>query len=290
MPASEWTLIKYVLTRFFTSKVQGDSMQTELYGIRQVHVLCGRRIEISSRFMPMLCRIMRTYKKLRPPGQNKKIGITSPVLHEMLKHLNGRCYDQQTLRAMLCFAKFGMLRVSEYTNGPAGDCPRVGDIRFIPDIKSASMLVYYFFNSKTNQFQDRERIVCVCQCPGPCAVHEVIKMLRWRKSVTRDQYLFQFSSGAIPTANVVNSWIRYLCQQSGMDSSRFSSHCLRAGGVQDLLTMGVSDHVVALLTRHKSMESLRPYKRLGDKSLGTVLSRFSEEELIFRTALAPSSN
>ena len=194
------------------------------------------------------------------------------------------------MRTMLCFAKFGMLRISEYTTGPCGDCPHVRDIRFVPDIRSASMLIYYFYNSKTNQFRSRERVVCVCQCPGPCAVHEMIDMLSWRREVKGHQCLFRFQSGKLPSATEMNIWIKALCRKSGLNPRQFSSHGLRAGGVQDLLTMGVSDQVVQVLTRHRSMESLRPYKALSDEALGTVLSRFSESDVIMKTVIAPISS
>ena len=289
MPASEWTLIRYSLFRFFTSQIAGPSLQVELYGIRQVHVRCGLRLEIHRNAMPMLNRVTRTFKKFRPKGFRDKLPITSPVLHRMLSCLKSNDHDNQTYRAILCFAKFGMLRVSEYTSGPCGACPRVGDIRFIPDMASAQMIAYYFRNSKTNQFRHRERVVAICQCPGPCAVHELTRMLSWRKQVTGDQFLFRLKNGKVPSARDVNAVIKRTCTATGLDPRQFSSHGLRAGGVTDLLTMGVPAEVVQVLTRHKNIDSLRPYKKPSDAALGTILCRHSDEWLMQTTALAPGA-
>ena len=262
-------------------------MRAELYGIRQVHRANGIPLEIHAVAMPNLARVMVTFKKLRPKGSRPKLAITSPVLEAMLSGLSVYDYDHQTVRSILCFAKLGLLRVSEYTDGPCGSCPRVRDIRFIPDIESAQTMVYYFHKSKTNKFRNKERSLSICHCPGPCAVHEVIRMLKWRKTVSGDQYLFRLRNGEVPTARFVNDWIKRLCKAKGFDPRSFSSHGLRAGGVTDLLTAGVPAEIVMVLTRHKSMESMTPYKKPTDEALATLLDRFGAAEVIEATGTPP---
>ncbi len=74
--------------------------------------------------------------------------MTSEILRQFLYCLNPANYDHQTLRALLCFAKFGLLRVSEYTYGPKGNAPTIGDIAIVPDMREPLYLVYTFRKSK----------------------------------------------------------------------------------------------------------------------------------------------
>ena len=290
MPATEWTLMRFATFRSVTSRVIGTSLQVELYGIRQVHMACGRPIQIGARDMPQLGRLMTGLRRRRPAGSSRvrKNPITSPVLAGLLQPLDKRFYDNQTIRAMMCFAKFGMLRVSEYTTGPNGEIPRVRDLRFLPNMeKEAHTMVFYFYHSKTNQFKKKERVVCICQCPGPCAVHEVIEMLNRRKTVQGDQFLFRFKNGKIPKPADMNRILKDLCKMVGLQPKQFSSHGFRSGGISDLLAMGVSDQVTQLMSRHANLDSLKPYKKLTDERVSCVLSRFKEAELIFNTVIPP---
>lgn len=236
-------------------------MRAELYGIRQVHRANGIQLEIHSVAMPNLATVMITFKKLRPKGSRPKVASTSPVLEAMLSGLSVYDVDHQTVRSILCLAKLGLLRVPEYTDGLCGSCPRVRDIQFIPDIEPAQTMVYYFHNSKTNKVRNKERSLSICQCPGPCAVHEVVQMLKWRKTVTSDQHLFKLKNGKVPTPPFVNDWIKRLCKANNLDPRSFSSHGLRAGGVTDLLTQGVPAEIVIVLTRHESLESMTLHKK-----------------------------
>ena len=97
-------------------------------------------------------------------------------------------------------------------------------------------------------------------------------MLNNRPTVHPDDDLFRFENGARPGPKLVNEIIKHLCQSCGLNPSEYGSHCLRAGGICDTLCAGVPDSICQLLSRHASLESLKPYKKLGDESLGTVLA------------------
>ena len=81
---------------------------------------------------------------------------------------------------MLTVAKFGMMRVSEYTYGPGGNSPKVGDLRLYPDAKNTCFMVLYLSKYKCNQAARTERAICMCTCPVPCPVHETVRMLNSR--------------------------------------------------------------------------------------------------------------
>ena len=60
-----------------------------------------------------------------------------------------------------------------------------------------------------------------------------------------------------------------MCARCGLCPCDSVSRCLRAGGVTDNLCMGVPDSVLQTLSRHVSLESLKPYKKLTGQNLGT---------------------
>ena len=176
------------------------------------------------------------------------------------------------MRAVLAVAKFGMMRVSEYTYGEQGNCPTVGDLRLYPDALDTRYMALYFSKSKCNQSGRTERVICMCACPEPCAVHETARMLNNRRTVAPEDELFRLANGQPITRRTVSTTIKALCARCGFEPSEFTTHGLRKGGVTDTLCAGVPDSIVQVLSRHASLESLKPYKKLTDKHLGTVLS------------------
>ena len=272
LPISERTLTRYAAFRYESTNNVGASFRTELYGIRQGLLRFGIRINIRldgpmqqlSRMVTAWCRI-RGQKRVRKP-------ITSAILARFFEHLDPTVYDEQVVRAMLAVAKFGMMRVSEYTYGPGGNNPKVGDLRLYPDARDTRFMALYFSKSKCNQIGRTERVICMCSCPEPCPVHEVASMLSARKTVEPADDLFHFSNGARPGPRIVNRIIKNLCKCCGLNPKEFVAHTLRAGGICDTLCAGVPDSILQVLSRHASLESLKPYKRLSDGQLGTILA------------------
>lgn len=271
-PISEVTLYNYAVFRFATSDVTGPSFQTELYNLRQALLRFGVQIDISQKGpMLRLTTLMKGWKKIRGPKFKRK-PITSKVLANFFEHIGTQHHDELLIRAALALAKFGMMRVSEYTHGPNSNCPKVGDIRLYPNAEDARYMALYFSKSKCNQHAHTERVICVCACPEPCAVHATIDMLSARDEVHPDDELFQFKGGKLLSPKIINGIIKELCTRCGLDPKAFTSHCLRKGGITDTLCTGVPDSIVQILSRHANLDSLRPYKLLSDESLGTILS------------------
>ncbi len=273
IPANQETLCLYAAFRFKTSTIIGASFKNELYGIRSVHIDLGYELDIRKGSMKRLGRIRDGWTRLRTSNQRLKKPVTSVILKKFLACLSPLDRDHQTLRAILCFAKFGLLRVSEYTYGINGNSPKVKDISLIPDAINPDYLVYRFNKSKCNQFKKRERIVCVCTCPNPCAIHELVNMLAFRKITSINDNLFQLKNGSCPTDNQVRNLISSLCGLCGLNPKEFSSHQLRSGGVVDLLCAGVADSVVQELARWANLDSMIPYKKLSDENLAKLIRK-----------------
>ena len=273
LPTTEHTLCKYAAYRFKTTNNTAKSFKNELYGIKDAHTNNGHQLDVSMKGMPRLGKIRRGWMRERLDGFRKREPITSHILKKYLAILCDGSYDHQTLRSLLCLAKFGVLRVSEYSYGEGGYAPLVKHCSIIPDMDNAMYLVYRFNKSKTNQFGREERVVCICQCPEPCPVHELVKMLKMRKYIKADDKLFWLKDGSSPTASEVNNLIKNLSKLCGLDPSKFRSHQLRSGGVVDSLTAGVPDSIIQELTRWKNLNSMIPYKKLSDQNLADILNK-----------------
>ena len=288
LPTTETVLELYAAFRFDTSDINSGSFNTELYGIKQVHEQHNYELDIRKNVMRRLGRIRDGWAKERPRGRVKHVAVTTDVLAKLISVLNPAIEDQQTIRALLCFAKFGLYRVSEYTKGPSGHHALVRDIQIHPSLDDAMYIVYYFNASKMNSTLKEERGIARCNCPGCCPVHEVLKMLDHRASVSGDQPLFRLKSGDLITPEFVNVMLRKLCARTDVLQKQFVSfgteqkitaHDLRKGGITDLLAKGVPDSIVTTLSRHKNLESLQVYKKLQEGQLKQLLDHYLSDGL-----------
>ena len=244
-----------------------------MYAIKDAHTNNGHQIDVSIKGMPRLGKLRRGWMRERKHCFRKREPITSHVLKKCMVLSCDDSHDHQTLRSVLCLAKFGVLKVSEYSHGEGGCAPRVKDCSIIPDMDNAMYLVYRFNKSKTNQFGREERVVCIHQCPEPCFVHELVKMLKMRKRIRGDDKLFWLKDGSSPTATDINNLIINLSKLCGLDPTKFRSHQLRSGGVVDSLSAGVPDSIIQEMARWKNLNSMIPYKKLSDQHMAGILSK-----------------
>ncbi len=273
--ASEATLCLYAAYRFTTSTVIAKSFHNEIYGIFNATKELGFvRYRVDKSAMPLLAGMKQGWTRKRGEKRFHKKPITSDILKKFLVFLDPKDFDLQTLRAILCFAKFGLLRVSEYTYGKNGNCPKVSNILIVPSMEEPQYLVYRFEKSKCNQTKRKERVVCVCQCPEPCAVHEVVSMLQKRKFINPSDPLFWLKNGSSPTSDEIRNLIKSLCKLAGLKCKDFAPHQLRSGGVVDYLCAGVPDCIVQEIARWACLDSMIPYKKLSDCRIAAILKKF----------------
>lgn len=274
---TEYTLMLYVGWRFITSNVVAGSLKNELYGIRSVFINLGFRLEIDAKSMPVLSRVRAGYKKERPNGVNTKKPITNDILHKMLSVVNQGSFNGKVIVAVLCFAKFGLARVSEYTETD-GIKPLLNQLCFIPSVQEPAVAVFTFFKSKTNQFGKKETISvgCTC-CTGLCALHALANMVIARSFMDRDvssmKELFVFSSGHVITRDDVSSMITQLCLKCGLNPKSFGTHRLRSGGTTDYIAWGIDPILVAEMGRWKGLKMLLTYNQMNAVDIASNVSR-----------------
>ena len=91
-------------------------------------------------------------------------------------------------------------------------------------------------------------------------------MLSSKPSVCPDDDLFRFANGARPGPRIINQITKNICKRCGLDPKLFAAHMLRAGGICDVLCAGVPDSICQILSRHASLESLKPTKSWATSS------------------------
>ena len=160
-------------------------------------------------------------------------------------------FDGIIVKASLFFAKFGLARVSEYTQS-INYSAKLTSLTFTPELRNPGVLIYTFYKSKTNQFNKKERIIIACTC----ALHAMSRMCIKRKEISSQNIkvhdnkdLFVFESGYSVKTKDVNVIIKRICKKAGLDPSLFSSHKLRSGETKDYLAWGVSSFLVQELGR-----------------------------------------
>ena len=66
----------------------------------------------------------------------------------------------------------------------------------------------------------------------------------------------------------------YRKKKAGMDSTKYSSHQLRAGGATDYISFGVPVELVKDMGRRKLMDSMNAYRKLDPKQMCVVAQRW----------------
>lgn len=279
LPVNERKLQYYVGWRYISSKVVAGSIKNELYGIRSYLLSKNIVINVDKEHMPILHRIYRGYKKLRPNGTRVSVPINNDILFKMFSVINDSVFDGLVIKALLLFAKFGLARVSEYTQSEDYSA-KLNSLTFVPDLFNPGVLIYTFHKSKTNQFHRKERIVIACTCSrGLCALHAMSEMCLKRQhlnsvneNIGSNDDLFVFENGYSVKTGDVNVIIKKVCAKAGLDPSLFSSHKLRSGGTKDYLAWGVSELLVQELGRWSNLDMVSRYNQLSATDIVEVLS------------------
>ena len=193
------------------------------------------------------------------------------ALSKLMSSLDFSSCDMCTHRSSVSFAKSRIMRVIEHACGITGDNPLICDIRIIPSLEEPTHLLHYFNKSKTIQYGKRVRVVCVCNCPGPCVVPETSCLLLKREQMHPRSPSFWHSNGHEPTPRDTNNLITDSCKKCVLDPSEFRSHGLRSDGVVDLLTAGVADSIVRLLACWNNLDSMMPYKKFSAENVVKVM-------------------
>jgi hypothetical protein len=206
VPATDNQFEDYVAFRVTATQfcLRASSLRQELSAIVSLHVDSGHWFDVSAcrRLKRMLCGLRRW----QGVSRDTRRPVTRTLLIRMLALLSQRDFTACVLRAALCVAFFGMLRISEFTvpslrQPVSSSLLRCSMIRFFPSRARASYCTLRIPQSKTDQFRSGHTIVLVCGCPAPCAVHELLRMLSFRHVRSSSEALFVRPGGVLLTVS-----------------------------------------------------------------------------------------
>jgi hypothetical protein len=142
----------------------------------------------------------------------------------------------------------------------------IGMCKFVISGNRILGLVIRFRKSKCNQTKKLEKACVPCICGGLmagriCAVHEVLRMLRLRRTrsqVTLVDPLFVWDDGSLFSYADMGRIIKDLCRKCDLKPENFSPHSLRAGGCVDYIGWGIDVSTVQDMGRWKCIDSMGP--------------------------------
>ena len=199
---SQDDLLLYIGWRFATSSIIYNTLRGEINAIKSYYTDNGRRLV--TRSWNVFHRVMRGFKKSRP-ARKRKAGVSLVMLQRFMEVLDDTDLNDFLIRAVLCFAFLGMLRVGEYTQESQNSqlfyrVLTVDSVTFFPsmDFDKCTRLELELNGSKTKQFGEKETVVFVCTCKhGVCAVHELLRYLELRDVKLGSELLFCWADGRV---------------------------------------------------------------------------------------------
>ena len=182
----------------------------------------------------------------QPPRQ--VLPITYDLLSLMFKSLSPSL-DHLLVAAALSLQYFACLRASELcSNSALAITPARSDVSFYRS-GSSFIMVYKCQVSKTSPHGFDVHVGCsgepIC---APCIMHHFLASC----SAEPSSPLFRFTSGHLLSYSVYNAIIKRLVQLAGLDSSRYSSHSVRAGAATQAARAGLDPDSIKRLGRWRS--------------------------------------
>lgn len=263
----------YVAWRYRTSSVLGNSVQTEINGIKMLY---GKKfgIKLDTSCWYGLHHDLKGFKNDPERLSIDTKPIRDKLLSQMVAHL-GSNFDSLVIRSFLYLAKYFNLRCSEYAIDKLVDerTLRISNLKFLTD-SYPNALQLTLNISKTNHTWRQENITVMCLClkSGMCPFHTLRKMLAKRKNTSSSDFLFVWSDGRVLTRHDVSRCLKKLLTKCGIyDLQHYRPHSLRKGGITDLTVAGVEDSVIRRMARHSiNSKCLFIYQCLSSFEVGLL--------------------
>ena len=192
---------------------------------------------------PILAKMLKGYRRKRPPELRPKKPWTFVHMQEAWNHLDLNTYSGNLAAATLCIGYFYGGRVSEYAAYARKDwtqiiCP--DDLELIYNGDSLISIIIDFKYHKSNKdgiYCGKVDAICACDT-GICPIHMLQRYLEIRNRTWRDKgskYPLLITSKGLPIrAAHVNNLLKALAIKIAIDPTLYSSHSMRSGRATDL--------------------------------------------------------
>lgn len=229
---------------------------------------------------PLLGRLLRGFKRLRPSPPSKRQALTTTILNGLRSKVSASRADT-VLWALLCTGVYGLFRLGEITvkNGSSQPLTMESYTRVSDDHRSIHLAA-----SKTDIAREGVTIHLYRNGSASCPVAALDAMFALKIHKVSDAPLFPNDNGKPFTFDAAVSSMRDLLTRGGVSIAGFSGHSLRKGGAQSLFEAGVCDQDIATLGRWSS-NCYRLYFSLTHAARAAFSSKMSRSFLGVSKAL-----
>lgn len=251
LPADPATVALYVSDRAADLKL--SSIKIRIAAIAKAHKVAG--LSFNSR-EPVLSEIVSGIARTKGSAVVKKDPATKEILRDAIRfYAAGDKVKAKRDRALLAVGFFAALRRSELVS------INVEHIRETPD-----GLVLHIPRRKTDQEgagteiglpHKDDAVICPVKAFKDYVEAAGITEGPLFRSVSKSDRLLDRRLTDLDVARIMKA----AAQSAGYDPKTFSGHSLRSGFITTCATKGVPDHLIAMISGHKSMDTLRGYVR-----------------------------
>ncbi len=174
-----------------------------------------------------------------------------------------------------CLLRAGEMTVESQSRKDIFSSLKLDSLRFLPSKVNAKVMKIKLHGSKTNQFATPESVAVHCKCKNgnPCAVHEVLNMLNFRRVKSLREPVFWMASGNIVSRKMISTVIKNCCVAEKLNPNEYSPHSLRRGGATDSAESGVSEWMIRKLGRWSDLSRVnRTYQLLSPEKIVTIIN------------------
>lgn len=251
LPASSNTVSLYLSDRAGDLKL--SSLKIRVAAISKAHKVAG--LPFDSRD-PIIAEVVSGIARTYGSAVAKKDAATVEILRDAIRaYAAGERLKNKRDRALLAIGFFGALRRSELA---------AIDVEHITE--TADGLVLHLPRRKTDQLGEGTTIglpkkadETICPVAAFKAYVETAGLTSGPlfRSVSKGDRLLEPRLSDIDVARAVKA----ATKAAGYDEKAFSGHSLRAGFITSAATRGISDHLIAQISGHRSMDVLAGYVR-----------------------------
>ena len=271
LPVGGWHLTLYIVELAGEGKIKSaDTLANYASAVRGYHKDLGMICPSPSEFGP-LSRVIEGFRNTALRPTRKSLPITPAIL---LNFLNTRLpppfctYDQLQLETykILCLIYFlSMLRSSSLIPKTYKDVDPVrllcwGNIKQLT-FGTSQGLQFELHKTKTIQNMDRVQQVSLARnddCPQLCPVRAILRLQQiiGVRNIGPNTPVFQtrdYKGKLRPVLyHKFSSWFRFRLSEMGLDTSKYTLHAFRHGGIQQALMSEQNLALVKITSDHSS--------------------------------------
>ncbi len=239
LPASESTILRFLAYLSYRPGRQGLGLAPSTYSsflasIRSLHLFSGYTLPVTS--SPKISLLLKSFRNSAPPPAQK-----SPITFHLLCNIISllpKDYNGLLIQSALTLGFYGTLRGCEYSETLSQNgiilypSPKLSAVTFGTHM-GLHYMVFKVPASKTLVHPFHKFIGCSRSHPAcaPCAMHLYLQARACLGIDSPDAPLYLWKDLSVLNKGQLNTFIKDLVFQLGLEPSKFSTHSLRAGSI-----------------------------------------------------------